>query len=324
MSKDQDIDTKGPKVGDRIWMTSAEPSNELEQALASLLSKQFDPQQLVRLVIHPLGPRALSSGTYHDRTVVRFGRSLMGVLHFDHEVKATVPRTRLSRKGTQQSIHQMEFFQETLTICDQYLLVLAKAVLQAGTEAADHMHFQAGLASLLFGQEMSRRAYFDNYFSLKDAKFTVSDFRIESSSPNETPFVRFDELPEEPFGEFSDTEVRALQFCYRAHRSTDQNIRIVLYYAALEILFSDRKFGNKLRQFYSFSEDLVAASDEAVNSLRAKRKEAIHRGLSKNFDGYSERVVQAIILDVLFRESWGTYETSILRHVISDREQLEG
>ncbi|MEL7165109.1 MAG: hypothetical protein AAGL96_06505 [Pseudomonadota bacterium] len=319
MTGEDEHDLTAPKIGDYVWLTPASPSNALERMVAELLKDKYDGNTIVRLMISPLGPEAVSTAFGGNHTV-RLGNSYLALLRVDGELQVEIPRTHLSRTGLDRTISHIRSFTETVSLRDQYLLIVAKEATDLGLigdDKVDDLDFEAGIAALLLGQELARKSIFDNFFHLREAKFSTRDMKLVKSSTREKPVVLFDDLPSDPFGKFSEKEIRALKFCYRAHKTNDENMRLILYYSALEILFDgDRKFGNKLRKFYSFSNELTAASDKIINELRTKRKEAIHRGLHREFTGESERLVQAVILDCVFASSWGTHETSMLRHVL--------
>ncbi|MDJ0828067.1 MAG: hypothetical protein QNJ16_21505 [Rhodobacter sp.] len=269
------------------------------------------------MLLFSIGPNAVSPG-YLGGGTVRTGQGILAAIRIDGLIEATVPRTRYVRSGTERTIHKVEYYSENLKLGIQFVLIIAKPAPEArvvGDDHVDNLDFEAGLASLLFGVELNRSPYFDNYFNLALRKFATSEIEFVKESPKERRVLPFAQLPERPFGEFTHRELRALRFCSRAHHSKSASMRILLYYSALEILFGTSKFGNKLRQFYSFSQELVKISDSAISEIRNKRKEAIHYGLHREFAAEAERMIQAIVLDVVFKDTWSTYETSALRFV---------
>lgn len=310
-----------PKLntGDRIWVTPAAEPNALELYISSCLSDRGQIGDFARIAIFNVGPAAFSSSECRSKSL-KFEDTFVDFVRITEKIDVHFPSSKLVEKVSEPNV-TINILNNKVTFEDQYLCVLSKDAPTGRVDGVDHidnLDFGMGLSSLLLGLQLGREPLFDGYFDKTKGKFTFSNLQMKTEAPEQRAFFLLDTLPEEPFANVSKIERRALRICARAHQSRDQAIRIIRYYSALEVLFGKKSMQNKVRSFYRFDQGLVEEADRVISKLRESRRKAIHHGLYVEFNESDERRVQAIAMDIVFKDSVDNSKKSLLRAVCED------
>jgi hypothetical protein len=320
MGDDSKENSRHMKLGDRLWISSAEPSSTLEVQIATKLA-EFD-QECRLFHVHVFSwratpmPSAREVTTHLPRTAEFCQSRYIGLHEIKNETTVSVALptlmfTDIARAGD----IQLTF--RKITFCHQLLVIVGcrHTDHEAGHASLRGAMDAVGFLSLCFGKRICEVPVISEYFDATKQKFVSSTLALTAESATAglvygiRTFYGLDH-----FDGLNDRVHAALWFAGKAFVETDRASKLVFLHTAIEVI-SGKSLQNYFRRLYSgksFLEDAL----HIVRTLQQLRGKLLHQGRLDSLPTMSERYGQLLILDALVAERHGHLPRSALEAAI--------
>lgn len=311
--------------GDRLWVWLADEPSAFENQLADELTVFPESENAednngvfhVRVCSWRGSPNFTQEflKTYLPHTVELPFERMIKFVKIDDKIEFSIPVATLSFSYCAEAgaihvcPHKYSFWNQTL-------MILA-------SRQSDHDRKEVtltgsldslGLVSLLSGPILHGGVLFSSYFCTTRKKFVSGTLGVVAQPFTDLAPIKFADNNRNGFDARDDRTHAALWFAGSAFSSSDNALKIVSYFTALEILTTENA-KNYLNRLYRKDRELQKLALEKFSALITLRNNLVHRGRRVALTPELERYAQAFIVDAIRKNNKVTSETFAVQSV---------